>query len=39
MIKQIAQNEVCLLELKFSFECIAMRISMVMGNLGIGAVP
>ena len=38
MVGQIAQNETCLLELKFSFECIAVRLSRVFGNKGLDAV-
>ena len=38
MVGQIAQNETCLLELKFSFECIAVRLSRVFANKGLDAV-
>ena len=38
MVRQIAQIEACLLELKFSFKFMALRMSMVMGNLGLDAV-
>ena len=36
---QIAQNDSCLLELKFSFECVATRMLIVMCNVGLDTVP
>lgn len=39
MVRQIAQSEACLLEVRFRFEYMVTRMSMVMGNLGIDTVP